>query len=90
MKLFIMITPLTKKVMKAAYCRPIGLTDVIWLPSFLGGGDVWGVHRPSFVFQLSPSPMSQPSDLPTSQGLHLAQKSVNSILPNKNPTFTGK
>ena len=40
------------------------------LPAFLP----WGVHRLSFVFQLSPSPMSQPSDLPTSQGLHLAQK----------------
>ena len=42
-----------------------------------------GVHRLSFVFQLSPGPMSQPSDLSTSQGLHLAQKSVNPILPNK-------
>ena len=32
--IYIMITPLTKKVIKVAYC--IGLTDVMCLPSFLG------------------------------------------------------
>ena len=73
----------------------LGLTDVICLPSFRGC--VWGggVHRLSFVFQLSPSPMSQPSNLPTSQGLPLAppppkKKGQLQSYQTKNPRFTGK
>ena len=49
-----------------------------------------GVHRLSFVFQLSPSPMSQPSDLPTSQGFTLHKKVSIQSYETKNQSFTQK
>ena len=63
------------------YC--IGLTDVISRSAFLSGVCMGGVHRLSFVFQFSPSPMSQPSDLSTSQGLPLKKKKKKKKKKNK-------